>query len=986
MWSHLEPHSAKLETVFEPLQERAVEFDRPWSIAELRLPDREVTWLRDWFRSLTPGNTQNWIQSVMLAKFPGRAYATYRQMFGALLLCVAAEVCREESREDSVWPAVRSILPQLHALQQELFVSNGQPSSLTKDLICDAVRALNLRHAMDIEGTQQWFITIKLQFGFTYRGAKSRLAEWLVSLGRPHAVQYLDGDAQCPELQSESFQSLWRGLMQFRRDQIHENEIRQLLLSSPWVHAHWIDDLLQEAKARIATLGVGDWPATRQEPLQDAAVDDQLCPISGASLEWASGAVPQIVLTLDKPAVQEAAQQTDAPELDFYIDNIKVTRWRRQKDEGWAGRDRLSVDPDTRTRQPNLSPRTLSVRTRTGEMLSEWDLSDSGLSDEVLVFDMDTGRMLRAAEDPLDPTRRYVILCDRGCEIHGCTPTETYEAAGVLRKAMRLPSPLDGNICLSCRDFVLWQPVRVTEARPQVEPPVLCSPPQTILGMGDRTRLLLTGLPDDTDSVQLLIHATTYELQWEDEGTWITTEDVTITPELAARERRLRVRWLCQGAWSTREPRLSLRLLSAAILRQKPGDDGAPALHALKAGDEINRSEGTAYLRIWTPECSPRLGVYEGNAQAGRARHGKIRLREMLGHGGELRLLSEGQTYSLDVRCVDRGCIAGFAPSMLRTPASLSLSEQKGPDEVGDDGYSVWVWRSNGHGTATLEPLPPSAVLPRSTNRTWKLDIQGLPLAVALTWKGYWLGCWWGVDQIASYVEQSKRLSDAEFSVLKWLRTPVLIPVVASVLEPKVHSNPCGFLRAWLGTQTLPPRLVAHARIEGADFVVRRFLWTRFPPSHARDAIAIVANWDGGTSNPERYIGHLDQLANVSPILVWRWLELFLRRNTHTTIELLRAYLCARLGLPSDASCRLLRQRLGSRAEGAAESASITAERLEEIAQDWMHSMQKKEWHPRQCAEADLARVGETHSGRQYVAASVCRHWLNLSGEKDLYS
>ena len=121
-------------------------------------------------------------------------------MFGSILICAAAEVCREESREDSVWPAIRRILADSPELQGELFLSNGQPSSLTKDVITDAVRALNLRHAMDIEGTQQWFTTIKLQFGFTYRGAKNRLAEWLVNLGRPHAVQYLIGDSDFPEL------------------------------------------------------------------------------------------------------------------------------------------------------------------------------------------------------------------------------------------------------------------------------------------------------------------------------------------------------------------------------------------------------------------------------------------------------------------------------------------------------------------------------------------------------------------------------------------------------------------------------------------------------------------------------------------------------------------------------------------------------------------------------------------------------------------
>ena len=115
---------------------------------------------------------ENWFRSVLPQKVGGETFVTSRQMLGALLICVGAEICREESREDSVWPAIRRILPKSHALQGELFMSNGQPTPLTKTVIADAARALNLRNAMDIEGTQQWFVTIKLQFGFTWRGSK----------------------------------------------------------------------------------------------------------------------------------------------------------------------------------------------------------------------------------------------------------------------------------------------------------------------------------------------------------------------------------------------------------------------------------------------------------------------------------------------------------------------------------------------------------------------------------------------------------------------------------------------------------------------------------------------------------------------------------------------------------------------------------------------------------------------------------------------
>ena len=136
-----------LEQVFEPLHARAVQFDHMWSVAELRLPPDEVAWLRCWFDYLTPNSAENW-GSVLLSRVEGGLFATYRQMFGALLICAGAEVCREDSREDSVWPAIRSILPKSHALQRELFMSNGQPTPLTKGVISDAARALNLRHAI----------------------------------------------------------------------------------------------------------------------------------------------------------------------------------------------------------------------------------------------------------------------------------------------------------------------------------------------------------------------------------------------------------------------------------------------------------------------------------------------------------------------------------------------------------------------------------------------------------------------------------------------------------------------------------------------------------------------------------------------------------------------------------------------------------------------------------------------------------------------
>lgn len=901
-------------------------------------------------------------------------------------MCIGSEICRDESREDAVWPTIRGILPNSHVLQRELFLSNGQPSNLAKDLIGDAVRSLNLRHAMDLEGTQQWFITIKLQFGFTYRGAKNRLAEWLVNLGRPHAIQYLEGVSQFPELASCSFQSLWRVLRQFRRGGIGEDEIRPVLESSPWIRAHWIEDLLQEAKAKIETLGIGDWAEIDQESLEDENAQEESCPVSGLSLEWASGRVPRICVNLDKRAIQEAAQGIDANELDFYIDDTKLTRWVRQKDGTWSGDMCLYAELTGQSKRLNPTPRLLTVCSRLGHLVAEVDFADFGMSDQVMVFDMGNSRIVKAAEEWLDPNRHYAILCDRQCEIHGCTPVETIERADAALKAIRLPVPLSGNISLSYGDFVLWQPIRPTDTQAPGSSIVLSTPVERT-SLNARTRLILEGLPEDAESVELLIHTKTYEMEWKDDGIWRTASDVTMTPEVASRQRRIRVKFLSNGKKQTHEPRLSFRMLSAAILRRVQGQNATTLiLKTLAPGTEVNRSEGTAHLRVWVPEQGTTASVFEGDFQVGKARYGKIRLKEIPGHGGELRLLSGRETHSLEVQCLDRGCVSTFMPSLLGKPASLSLSVPKESALVSPDGYALWEWRSDANGHAKLKRIPDSVVLKTpKEERTWKLELSGQPMAIAIAWKGCWLGAWWDIGQVRDYLEARNDLSDADFAILKWLRVPVLLPQIASALHQKIERAPCPFLRSWLKDSGIPEGLRPHDGINGVDFVARHFLWTKFPPSHSLEVIKTLTHWDGNLAHPENYVGHLDQLVNISPVLMWKGLEHLLRKNPKGTRDLLRAFTCARLGLPAKCNNSHIRRRLEPLQKRTAESAGTNEDRLAELVDSWVRSMQDKHWHPGELERTELAKIGETQSGRQYVSTSICRYWLMLSGEEDIY-
>ena len=913
----------------------------------------------------------------------GQAFVTSSQMLGSLLICAGAEICREESREDSVWPTILRLLP--NSLKGELFMSNGQPNFLTKDIIAESVRALNLRNAMDIEGTQQWFLTIKLQFGFTLRGAKKRLAEWLVNLGRPHAVQHLNGESEFPDLVSESFQSLWISLAQYRENLIDEAMAREVLWRSPWVKNHWVDDLLKEAKAKITVLGTGE---SYVQPVNMDVAVEQCCPFVKTWLRWPLGSPPRIVFRLDRTAIEEQIASKDIRELDFYIDGSKICRWCRQPNGSWSGEDDIYAEPDKNygQKQPNLSPRAFVIQTRTGDSLFEWDFSDSGLLNNIVVFDLKTEEILEAGFEQLLPDRPYAIVCERDCQIEGNSPVETFERSGLAKKAVRLRPPLNEDLRIAYGDFVLWQPLRSQDEQQQRFETSLRTPGTDNLSLNDRSYLLLEGLPEDAESVKLLIHKRVHEMQKFNES-WVTPKQVTLSPELAARQHRVRVRFQSEGRTFSQVPRLELNLLGAAMLRHDRNEKGIKLkLEVLKTGDDVNLSEGTASLWIWTPGGDGKARVFEESYQAGRLRYGKIRLRDLAGHGGQLRISGDARTHPMGIRCIDTGCVGGFVPTMLGSDAKLYLLLDKSVADLGNDGYSLFEWTIGKRGQAKFSPLPTSCVQDSSTDRIWKLRYRSNPLALVLTWKGAWLGSWWNLPRINDYIENRLEISVRDFAVLKWLRTPVLHPELVSAVKKAALRHPGSFLKAWRKDEGLPDGARMHGNIPGTDSVIRYFLWNDFPSGHATDAMTLA----GGL--PKMYEGTrwanlLSALSDISPVLLWKGMKQYLGQyREHPNpklLEFLKHLVHVQVGLPSasGSSGRLLDYRLGRLKEQVTRATGIAGQRLDEILYARFESMKKKVWGPTDEHAGDFLSMAETNAGRRYLSAQMIVYWLGLAEE-----
>ena len=206
--------STDLEDVFLYFLNRFENLPSPRSVAEVEVTTPEADTLKLWFLELEPRMWCGmWCDSTSQLHLPNGILASKREMFGALLLVLAAEVCRENSNEESVWPAVTSVLQIKKGFFSSLF-NGGQPSSSCKEALAAGARRLELRNLIDRYGAQEYFDTLKLQFGFTRCGAKRRLPEWLDGLGLPVAIRILTGaDPDYGELKSNSFSDLWKSCM-----------------------------------------------------------------------------------------------------------------------------------------------------------------------------------------------------------------------------------------------------------------------------------------------------------------------------------------------------------------------------------------------------------------------------------------------------------------------------------------------------------------------------------------------------------------------------------------------------------------------------------------------------------------------------------------------------------------------------------------------------------------------------------------------------
>jgi hypothetical protein len=396
--------SMELEQVYWYFFTKFQDLDVPRSVAEARISRHEIEGLQSWF-NVQYGKPRNWCDRTWQERVEGTHTASSREMFGALFLILASEIGRDHCSEESLWPGIAERF-QTNKTTHSVLFGNDHPTELCKIAMAAGVRKLQLRNLIDRSGKQEYFDTIKLQIGFTIKGALRRLPDWLDGLGSTTGVQILIGMDTTREdfdTSSPSFQRLWTTLREFRAGRVSHFAASQKLYESPWVRAAWVRQLLEVAKLH------------RPRPVSISASDGSY---ESESLfepvfNWDNASKPCFQLRLNEERVYELLAGKNA--AVFTVDGVVVDRW--SMDAGGVFRGNRLLTCQKAGQPSNMRPQSLSISCN-GEPIETVDFAAFGFDDPFLIFDLASGGKVDANEI-LQPNRDYALVCDPDLNVAG---------------------------------------------------------------------------------------------------------------------------------------------------------------------------------------------------------------------------------------------------------------------------------------------------------------------------------------------------------------------------------------------------------------------------------------------------------------------------------------------------------------------------------------------------------------------------------------
>ena len=936
--------SMELEQVYWHFFTKFEDLDVPRSVAEARITCDEIAELQAWFDGQY-GRPRNWCDRTWQEKVEGAHTASSREMFGVLFLILASEIAREHCNEESLWPTIAERFRTNKTTHSVLF-GNDHPTELCKIAMAAGVRKLQLRNLIDRSGKQEYFDTIKLQVGFTFKGALRRLPDWLDGLGSTTAVQMLietnvtidDFNASSP-----SFQRLWTTLREFRAGRISHFAASQKLYESPWIRDAWISQLLEVAKLH------------RPRPVSISANDDSYN--SEALFEpvfnWDSASKPCFQLRLNEERVYELL--TGKNTAVFTIDGVVVDRWSMEASGAFRGNRLLTCEKVGQP--PNLRPQSLSISCN-GEPIETVDFGTFGFDDPFLIFDLGTGGKVDASEI-LQPNRDYALVCDTDLKVAGVTFVK-----GKDRSVYRLGRPLTEETQLKCGEDVIWEPQLSTF---RVQRPLritLGSGSQKATEIGSPVQFVATGVPEDAESVTLFIGANATRLISMGDG-WATANAIPVSLEILTGNIRLRVR--VERAHYKRAvlPKLKFDVSGVAILQPGIENVRTPTWQIPKNG-RLNRASGDGWARVFD---SGDFKLREGSRLIGTKRSNTVELRDLNAWGASLCADFDSIGDRTLARVVeDSGCIelylsgifgGGLHRLYLRNPI---LPAGK---------HAVFVWQD----VNTIPSIiPADKIRVESDGSLWRFGFGGSAPLIAIAYEGICLGAYWNPDYVASLLRTP--ISPETIALFRWLKIPLLSEPFLDPLKRFIRQSPTIFLRGWLNECVLRKPLLHRDAESGIETVVRSLFWD-YSEGRTKQLHELVGalqsrfSHDIAASPIENFRKTLLSLGELCPAFAYSMARVD-SHNDHYREGILRV-IHAAVGLDQPSAAQV-RSALGDMTRDCAKLVHITPEALSRLGRHYEAFLAGKESRFEEISLVN--RIAEYRRGREFLIVSLLVYCL----------
>lgn len=813
----------------------------PYSLCEIVTEPRDFLWLQRWATDIKPCYVK---QEVTKA--------------GLVLMLLASEVARRDATEKLVWPPFRRKFGA--NAQRSLFSGeSGQPTALLKDSLERAAEYYRLRNVFGIQGMQNWYVSIYLQFGFTYRGMSRQLPYWLSMHAMTQSVQHLlEGD-----LKSDSFRRMWEGLRNYRRDYITEGQLRGILGQSPWVLRSWHSDLIELAKTKLH--------------LEQAKTDEeeQVVPfLSAPVLCWEGLDAPFFRARL----VELGQQSLDADHYRLECGGETLATLFQQADGTEEPYRADRSEAEIRFRHPIVA---FSLLGPDGEVAACQSFQLWDPADLVNVFDLKSGSRLPDSDrSPMHQARPFALLVPDDLKVLP-EPAWWYRISDNL-VLYRVPAGWDADLRVEDGEGrLVWQPLLQQIRKPPPDPHRATGVQVRCLGgrhktLGQSLRLQVTGLPEGARLT--FVRLGTTPLRFDPSSGLV--EQVELTPELAMAGLKVRL-----GIDNGTETTVLRRTLDAVEFRglalfQKSGWETFTPNGQLSVR-KANGCPARLFLGDDLPGRAAKIALLEGGIFAGWRAESSRGLGRLTGLGGPL--VARKQPYNctdniltLASAVLDHGLMkyAELTPEARLLRLSFYDPIEPAPD------YEVLIVNAAGE----IRRVGHDEIVALGPLNDWYLECEaeeGAGLFICLAFRGGRLGARW-IGRLGHLVGSwTEGAADplALAALTRWGLFPVALQERGTgqfVFETFLRCHPAEVLSAWLLDEGLSEGLEFQesAEVTEARWAAFRQMTDEWTPA-PEQVKAIIESL--GKSHPEMpLVDAIPEVLAIAPLFAARLLFVWL--------------------------------------------------------------------------------------------------------------